>query len=467
MKLFQTTSYKLIVLILVCVLVLCFFRYLKHSETIDQTFSESTKILDNPYQGLYHIVGYTLSDDFDQQSDITSIANHYKESLVLLEINLKNYKNQKISASGLAQLEKIFHAWSDSHAQIILRFLYDWDGIAKASEPDSIDTIMTHMDQVAKIINSYKNSIYLMQGVFIGNWGEMHGSSFSEPLSIKRLMNHLDEVIDPDIFLSVRTPSQWRSIINCYDIPKNMTHQRNSLASRLGLFNDGMLGSISDLGTYGNVLKKDATSPSYQGTREEEISFQKKLCQYVPNGGEVVAVNSYNDLDVAVKDLSDMHVSYLNADYDAAVFEKWRDSKWTKKDSFYNLDGVTYIKAHLGYRYWLERLQINSKFNGTKKITLTIKNTGFSNTLNPFDTKLVLVSKENEETKEFPIDFDFCTLLSGQKKSITKAFSNKNLKKGTWDIYLSVRDKQTDQEIHLANTPEHKKNGMKIGQLKL
>ena len=85
--------------------------------------------------------------------------------------------------------------------------------------------------------------------------------------------------------------------------------------ARLGLYNDGMLGSVSDLGTYGDTKRKDATSPSYKGTREDELKFQNTLCQYVPNGGEVVSDNSYNDLQgVIFKVPNCEHVSYVAAD---------------------------------------------------------------------------------------------------------------------------------------------------------
>ena len=49
----------------------------------------------------------------------------------------------------------------------------------------------------------------------------------------------------------------------------------------------------------------------------KNLIFQEKLCQYVPNGGEVTVDNEYNDLDNAITDLSQMHVSYLNSEHDA------------------------------------------------------------------------------------------------------------------------------------------------------
>ena len=37
--------------------------------------------------------------------------------------------------------------------------------------------------------------------------------------------------------------------------------------------------------------------------RMEELAFQEKLCSRVPNGGEVIIDNEYNDLECAIADL--------------------------------------------------------------------------------------------------------------------------------------------------------------------
>ena len=72
---------------------------------------------------------------------------------------------------------------------------------------------------------------------------------------METLIQKLDNVIDPSIFLSVRTPAQWRTIVSEYRDTKVPHCPQpiflSSLASRLGLYNDGMLGSANDTGTYG------------------------------------------------------------------------------------------------------------------------------------------------------------------------------------------------------------------------
>ena len=137
-----------------------------------------------------------------------------------------------------------------------MRFLYDWDGQNLESEPNELSQILTHMEQVGPIVNKYASSVYIMQGIFVGNWGEMNNTTHMENGEMETLIQKLDDVIDPSIFLSVRTPAQWRTIVGEYHgtkVPRcPQPNLLSSLASRLGLYNDGMLGSANDTGTYGD-----------------------------------------------------------------------------------------------------------------------------------------------------------------------------------------------------------------------
>ena len=96
-------------LIPVCILLGLFllYRLLTYANRIKYTtedFEESTELLSNPYQGFYHMIGYTLSDD-DVPADSSSYpVDSYTDSLALLEINLKKYRTSEISEQGLTQL---------------------------------------------------------------------------------------------------------------------------------------------------------------------------------------------------------------------------------------------------------------------------------------------------------------------------------------------------------------------------
>lgn len=416
---------------------------------------EGREVLKNPCQGFYRIFRYLLSGD-----DPAELPRKYDLPLALLEINLCSFRTGAIGGSALAQLEDILNGWSSSGARMLLRFLYDWEGIAKAREPEALSTVLTHMDQVASIVNRHAASVYLMQGCFIGNWGELHGSRFGER-SIQILMEHLHQRIDPAIYLSVRTPAQWRMVTGLYDVPAAFP----PLAGRLGLYNDGMLGSRSDLGTYGETRRKDASHPAYKGTREEELIFQNVLCRQVPNGGEVVGNTPYSDLRAAVVYLKTIHCSYLNADYDQTVLQKWARTAWSEPDAFRGCDGLTYIKAHLGYRYVVRSATVGNRGFRKPRLTLTLENTGFANTLKPFEAQLLLRNTQTHETLSVPVFFDFRTLKSGQTATLTATLPGKELSKGTWQVFFSITDNATGTRIALANTTYTKETGLLLGQL--
>lgn len=469
MKLLNNFPFRFLIPVCILLGAFLFYRLLIYANRITYTtedFWESTDPLSNPYQGFYHIIGYTLSDDY-----VPTTANYYTDSLALLEINLKNYRTTEISEQGLSQLDDILTSWSQSPAgtKLILRFLYDWDGLALTTEPESLELIMTHMDQISTTVNNHCDTVYIMQGIFIGNWGEMHHSHFMDDTSVKTLIHHLHRVIDPSIYLSVRTPSHWRMINNLYDLPEKFPAfgADDSLIGRLGLFNDGMLGSESDLGTYGNTARRDALSTSYRGTRKEELAFQNQLCQYVPNGGEVIYNHNLSELETSVSALRTMHVSYLNADYDCRVLEKWRSTVWTGKDSFYGCDGYLYMQSHLGYRYLIRACSFKKYGLITPGIalTLTLQNVGFSNTLKPFCTSIVMKNKNTGEATLVPLHADLRKLGSGQKKSFTGNLPVKDLKHGSYQIYFSVKDETSGQMILLGNENEATPDGYLIGQL--
>ena len=178
------------------------------------SFSETSDIYDNPFRGFYHMYGFTLSEDNpgDTKKRIKQYISSGNLPLMLIQINLKNYKNSPLSANALKQLDNILSETDNAKRQAILRFLYDWDGKALETEPDDITIITGHMDQISDAVNRHAGSIFLIQGTFAGNCGEMNGTHYGSHEDNRALITHLAEVISPYIYLSVRTPSHLRGV---------------------------------------------------------------------------------------------------------------------------------------------------------------------------------------------------------------------------------------------------------------
>jgi hypothetical protein len=453
---------KLILILSVIILLAGFaaFYYI-HSHYISVSYEaeipdETAEVRTNPYCGFYHMTGYVLSEDSSDTAAQWSrqFLSSDDTNLILLQINLRNYQNTDLSDSALAQLDTILDAFSSDGRILIVRFLYDWNGQASSTEPSSIGQIRTHMVQTSAVINRYADYVYLLQGDFTGDCGEMHGTAYSSADDLRTLMQQLMDVTDDSIYLSVRTPAQWRTVAQSNEPLCEDTASVSDSLYRLGLFNDGMLGSANDLGTYGDTQFTADSDFEKKGTRDQELAFQSQLCRFVPNGGEVVIDNSYNDAEAAIDTLSTMHVSYLNAEHDTAVLDKWKQTLWQSDDLWNDVTVYDYIAAHLGYRYVLtDATLFNTSFHGEETaLSVTIENRGFSPAYRSFDTALLLTDSSNGTVIRLSVDWDNRTLSSEEAVSFTIPLDVTALADGSYALSLSITDPASGQTVLWGNS---------------
>lgn len=433
---------------------------------VSSVYSESSRELDNPYIGWYRIYTYSLSDDgvFDP-SQLSE--QEYGPGLALLEFNLHNYADSPVSDTGLRQLDDILTAWRSTGRQLIVRFLYDWDGNALEQEPEDLSLILEHMSQTAEVINRHSDRICILQGIFVGAWGEMHSSSYTNTDDMRTLINHLASVTDPDIYLAVRTPEQWRTITQDTDPLSAQEAFDGSLAARLGLFNDGCMGSDTDLGTYAAAGAPFSPSGLEKRSRQAELLFQNELCCYVPNGGEVVISNPYNDFPAAVETLAHIHISYLNSAYDEAVLSKWKESTWQGGDLYDGMNGYDYISRHLGYRYVLRSSDFifTPPWADTASLSLVLENVGFSGSYRAFDVSLTLKRTGGNQEHIFPIQTDTRFWIPGEDIRIGTSFEIQELATGTYEVFLDISDPVSGFPIYLANEESDDAGGCYVGSL--
>ena len=155
---------------------------------------ESTADITNPFCGFYKINGYVLAEDKTARDADIWCQRSCKDTtypLMLLEINLRNYADQDLSANALSQLNRIFKICEKKKKQIILRFLYDWDGKAKKTEPSDFYRIKNHIQQVSATVNAHADCIYILQGLFIGNNGEMNNTNYGDIDQMRQLAETL------------------------------------------------------------------------------------------------------------------------------------------------------------------------------------------------------------------------------------------------------------------------------------
>ena len=293
-------------------------------------------------------------------------------------------------------------------------------------------------------------------------------------IRIRQIMEELDQNIVPDIYLAVRTPAQLRGVLRTRNPLSSTNAWHGTLESRLGLFNDGMLGSVYDLGTYDDTPLQSDSAIDEQGTRSEELIFQEKLCQYVPNGGEVTVDNEYNDLDNAITDLFQMHVSYLNSEHDADVLDKWKSSVYTgntadASDVFSGCTGYDYINSHLGYRYVMKQSSIDFHpvFSDTATLYITVSNVGFSSAYIKFDTSLILTDQDTGKSQKIETSIDNRSIAGNDSSEFKINLDVRSLKKGTYTVSLRMKDSRTKTYIHFANKDYEDSKTVPVGILTL
>ena len=353
---------------------------------------ESLEQIKNPGRGWYRIYTYDLAQELPE----LYIACE-EETIALLLIDIGAFKNEHIPESALVYLEKILGFFKKNEKKVILRPVYDTTGHGMEREPGTLQIVKEHMQQLGEVIERYAENILVVQGIMVGDWGEMHGSKFLSDKHLKELTKEYITAMNQSCYLAVRTPRQWKTAAESMD-----THMRNCLV----LFNDGIFGSETDLGTYESSDK-----------RKQDLKWQYDSLGYGPVGGEAVADVRISGIspgqDIALDTMWDngnmsfaesvdldknsvmdalrkMHVTYLNSMHDQKLLDQWKAQTMKWNGSMISV--YDYIGLHLGYRFivrdatWtaVEKTVpgggLRKHFMGKKEkfLEVTVENSGFA-----------------------------------------------------------------------------------------
>lgn len=413
-----------------------FLGEVKNLEFISEIQKESNQDLFNPGCGWYHVYTFRAEPEEGKPVDqeIWLDESSDQERLALVLIDLGSFQDSLLSQASLDHIAQIMEFFSAQKKDLVVRFTYDVEGKGLEHEPESIDLIKDHMKQVYEVIEPYLNNILLMQGIFVGSWGEMHDSKFLDVDSMSELINTLYTLTRGQCFLAVRTPLQWRTLQAASKVSTECLH-------KLGIFNDGIFGSITDLGTYGN----SRTGKSFEKwERSQELNWQNDNVRYVLNGGEVLAHYPLKSYTQAIPEFQKMHVSYLNSVYQLEQLNYWKDEQVEEIEGWEGVSGYDYIGRHLGYRFSVVDV-IPESWNTFK---ITIQNTGFSNLCEEAECLLGIETKEKMIWQ--PIYTDPRTWEPSAQTVISVSLPKKEIMSGT-KLYLSLRRKSDGLPIQFAN----------------
>lgn len=407
-----------------------------------QRLKESNKELNNPGCGWYHIYTFRIpllqGEGACREKALDFCDCNPQERLALVLIDISAYRARELTEDALSYVSEIFDFFHSVQKQMILRFVYDTQGKAAEREPASIGLVKRHMEQAGRVISRYAEDILVLQGVFVGNWGEMHGSKFLGDRDLAELIHVLYAVTEGSCSLAVRTPVQFRRIIG---------DQRTNpaLKSGLALFNDGIWGSETDLGTYGENRKPKAGQNS-PWSRRQELAWQKRHVEFAPNGGEALCGEAPVGYEQAVSDLKKMHLSYLNSVYHPEILDYWKKEKVKGTGVWKGISGFDYIGRHLGYRFIVRQVRVLPG----RRLSVKVENCGFG-TLYEDAECLLLVKQKNGNEICISLAADPRRWRSGESVWIKAALPGEDEVPGEYEFFLQLKRKRDGRILFFAN----------------
>ncbi|MDE5587343.1 MAG: DUF4874 domain-containing protein, partial [Bacilli bacterium] len=305
----------------------------KYMDSIDYT--ESLDVLRNPERGFYNPIGYNLKVEDNKPLNSKSNLVHLRVGIGAFSSQNNNQEDLELSEDALEALGQTFQNIRENNSSIIIRFAYDnFNGTAN-KEP-SLDMILKHIEQVGPILLEYKDVIANIELGFFGPWGEMHSSKICTNENVSLAITKLLEVTEQKIKISVRTPgyyAAWREISRSsldLDLPEKGTD-----AYQVGIFNDGYLGSETDLGTFAN--------------REIEVNWLSNQAKHTFYGGELVknfaSGTPLNTIEYLSREAFLTHTTYLNPYWNNEVMDNFKVTPYVGDDPLYeNETAYTYIE---------------------------------------------------------------------------------------------------------------------------
>ncbi len=407
-------------------------------------FKEKGGLLYNPGCGWYHIYTFTAEprkEGMPVENEVWLDEACKKEKLALVLIDIGEFRTHELSGTALLHIGEIFKFFREKDKQMILRIAYDTKGRGAVHEPSDISLVKRHMEQLGSILREFAGDILVIQGIFVGSWGEMHGSGFLGREAVCELVHTLYEVTEGRCYLAVRTPALRRMIEEAFGT-------EGKLRDRLALFNDGIFGSSTDLGTYGALSMGEAKA-SEKWRPADELMWQDIHAGLSPNGGEALEGLELGGYGQAAEVMGKMHLSYLNSIYQPERLEGWKREIIKEEGCWKGLSGYDYIGGRLGYRFVVRDAELTDR----GLLRISIENTGFSNLLEPADCFLAEEDEKGERSRQ-RLEADACLWRCGRYTQIQAALPKMREDSKCCRLFLELKRKSDKRPLRFANQGE-------------
>ena len=393
-------------------------------------FQESLEELDNPERGFYEPVGYEMKASGNEILNLKYNLVHLRVGISAFSKAANGSEDLPFTQDMLDALDGTLKNVKKNGGSVIIRFAYDdFDG-TKNLEP-SMDMMLMHINQLESVFEQNKDVIaYVELGLF-GPWGEMHSSEMCTTDNVSVALDAMLKAVPEDITIGVRTPAYYAAWakVERKNLHNDIT-QKGTDAYRVGLYNDGYLGSESDLGTFSN--------------RETETTWLSNQARHTFYGGEVVANRAEGEPLNTVAYMSEeafkTHTTYLNLYWNDSVIDSWKEEIYQGEGVRYQgQTGYTYVVNHLGYRYVLRQCQTDSQGRQGESFQLDMKveNVGFANIINAKKASVIL--EGDNKTYEIITDIDVRNWNSKELTEIKKSIVlPDDIATGEYKVYFRI-----------------------------
>ncbi len=401
------------------------------------TYAAHSTNIANPERGFYkhtetHSTGYYPLN----QSTLTGYRTNSNITLILRVFYLENFINGPISSTYLQNMQTDFARIRAAGLKCIVRFAYaDHDDVGVPHDaPKSV--VLSHINQLAPILQANSDVIAVMQAGFIGSWGEWYYTDhFGKPPTAADYANR-KQVVDailaavPNRFVQIRTPAlKMNTYQSTTPLSLSQAYSGTALA-RLGHHNDCFLASSTDYGTYSNIAT--------------EYPYLEQETKYTPMGGETCTVNApRSECASAINEMTKFHWSYMNQDYHQTVLSEFQN------DGCYSE-----MQTRMGYRFEMLSATYPSQasLGGNISVSMQVRNVGFATPYNQRIAYLVLRNTVSGEEYRIPMESDVRFWNPASTTSVAETLSlPANMVQGSYRLFLHL----PDVDPALANRPEY------------
>lgn len=424
-------------------------------------YTESTETINNPG------AGYTSTIWMSCEPGKTPVFNPAGSFMLILvdlggfssgsngttddEGNYTEGKDYDLDETFFTNLRQTLENCRKNGCVIAMRFRYDDVGKLNP-EPSSYDKIIDHINQIRDdgFLEEYKDILAFVESGFVGSWGEHWGGKYCSFEDKARLLDILLDVVPDEIPVTVRTPltfTTWAGIGED-DIDEYIS-EPGSDAARVCLYNDGYMGSDSDLGTYRNRerdlkwVSRQAVNSYYGGEFSGNLEFTQQYETYLPEN--------------SIPEMYYTHLSYINSNiyqlYKNYTFGEQYDVENVDNSAYYGETVYKFMRDHIGYRFVLRDSDLSTSVQQGGILTLEadIENTGFANPLMTQKAEIILEKDGNYIKTEVDVntrEWYSCTTSSPEFELKIPG----GLETGKWNVYfkLSVGN-NTQEEMHLRS----------------